>query len=153
MLTTKIKFFLIASILCIAWGVWYLSQPVEIIAIHDGSVLLVKNFPMTDKGKIAWWENNKNRLKNNYDFPAPYSINRSFYISIFDFGHGYKAMPDTDQGSDLLCFNDIKAAERCIEKKWIMDITFFYDKKIRFNLRGGSSYRQEVENGEIKRVR
>ncbi|PLR43337.1 DUF943 family protein [Chimaeribacter arupi] len=153
MLTTKIKYFITVVILCMAWGIWVLSQPVEIIATHDGSVLLVKNFPMTDKGKIAWWENNKNSLKNEYNFPKPYSINGSFYISIFDFGQGYKVMPDTDQGSDLLCFDDIKAAEKCIEKKWLMDITFFNDKRTRFNLKGGSSYRQEIENGEIKRIR
>lgn len=48
-------------------------RPAEIVAIHHRSSgfsdILVKNFPYTDQGKIAWWLENKGHRKNT-TFPA-----------------------------------------------------------------------------------
>ncbi|WON78997.1 DUF943 family protein [Serratia sp. UGAL515B_01] len=37
---------------------WLLNRPIEIVAVHQDenfSSVLVKNFPITDQGKINWW--------------------------------------------------------------------------------------------------
>ncbi|EIR87473.1 hypothetical protein YPPY46_4383, partial [Yersinia pestis PY-46] len=48
---------LLGSIL-LGYFFWLSLRPVEIVAIHkDGnfSAVLVRDFPVTDKGKINWW--------------------------------------------------------------------------------------------------
>ena len=53
---------------CTGMGYWYwlCLRPVEIVAVHKEdhhASVLVKTFPLTDKGKISWWLKNKNILK------------------------------------------------------------------------------------------
>ncbi|WP_038830776.1 DUF943 family protein, partial [Yersinia pseudotuberculosis] len=46
---------------------WWLSQSTQIVDTHKSenwSYVLVKNFPITDQGKISWWEDNKSILIN-----------------------------------------------------------------------------------------
>ena len=50
---------------------WLDSTPVKIIAVHQEenfSEVLVRNFPITDTGKIKWWVKNKELLKINITF-------------------------------------------------------------------------------------
>ncbi|SQA96852.1 Enterobacterial putative membrane protein (DUF943) [Cedecea neteri] len=65
--------FLTASALA-AYGLWLMLRPVEIVAVHkqgNHSSVLVKSFPPTEKGKINWWPQNKDVLKNKYNIPEP----------------------------------------------------------------------------------
>lgn len=95
---------------------WYYFQPTEIIDVHrlknkNSFDIIVKHLPITDKGKIQWWDKNKlkfNKENNIHLEPYDYSIN--FWIS------DYKVDRGTDQDSDLLCFDDMKVKANCIEK-------------------------------------
>ncbi|HAZ77490.1 MAG TPA: hypothetical protein DCX28_13835, partial [Enterobacteriaceae bacterium] len=67
-------FFVISMLM--AYFVWRSLRPVEIVAVHqdnDYSSVLVKNFPITEKGKINWWLKNKDMLKRRYGIPKPSS--------------------------------------------------------------------------------
>lgn len=93
-----------------------MAWPTEIVAVHASKSgyafrVIIKTPPFTEQGKIGWWIENKKYFKDNYNVPIgekDYSI--SFWVS------DYKVMPDTDQGSDLLCFDDIEPPKNCIEK-------------------------------------
>jgi len=95
---------------------WYYFQPTEVIDVHrlkdkNSFDIIVKHLPITDKGKIQWWDKNKlkfNKENNFYLEPHDYRIN--FWIS------DYKVDRGTDQDSDLLCFDDMKVKANCIEK-------------------------------------
>jgi len=109
---------------------WRLLVPVEIIDVHrmssqDSFDLVVKNFPLTDQGKMDWWEENKKILQDKYNIPdeqSDYSI--GFWVG------DYKVEPDTDQGSDLLCFDDMPTPKKCIEKD-NQPLQIWYQKKQR----------------------
>ncbi|AHK19085.1 hypothetical protein BF17_06960 [Yersinia similis] len=134
--------------------IWIITQPVEIVAVHQDrhySFILAKNFPITDKEKIAWWEKNKIMLKEKYDLPKE-DLNGYYLVSVWSFGDGYKKLPTGDmrlslESSDLLCFDDMKVVENCIEKKSLLFIRKYDDRYV-FSI-GRSSYRQSVEGGEI----
>ncbi|CRY71841.1 DUF943 family protein [Yersinia pseudotuberculosis] len=141
---------------------WEIARPVEIVDVHidnfsEGyysNYIIVKNFPVTDKGKISWWENNKFLLKEKYGVPKNY-IDGRFSVKILDAGDGYKLnlpkrdvfFPDSDT-SHLICFEEMKVAKNCIDKNWIMDIEKIRDDRTFFSM-GNSSYQQSVEGGEI----
>lgn len=53
---------------------WINLRPVELVAVHQDDQLtyiLVRNFPLTDRGKIAWWLDHADELKAKYAFPDP----------------------------------------------------------------------------------
>ncbi|GBU09391.1 hypothetical protein AwWohl_05290 [Gammaproteobacteria bacterium] len=81
---------------------------------------MVKNFPLTKSSRIAWWEKNKDLLKSQYNLPPEY--NDTFMIFIVNFGNGYKVMPRSARGSDLLCFDDIKIEANCVDKDLLITI-------------------------------
>jgi len=37
-------------------------QPTEIVAVHQSDIL-VKNFPLTEPGRIRWWQENRATIK------------------------------------------------------------------------------------------
>lgn len=93
---------------------YFLMRPVEIVAVHQDaqfSDVLVKHFPLTERGKIDWWLANKDTLKKRYNFPKP-DRNGNFSIVFWDFGDGYM-----EEGKyDRRCFLDMKPPINCIEK-------------------------------------
>lgn len=100
---------------------WQLLTPVEIVAVHEGDTILVKHFPYLKSRQIAWWETHKAMIKAKYGIPLK---REDGYYSVFilDFGDGYRIDTNTDQDSDLRCFDDMTVPARCIEKKrliWI----------------------------------
>lgn len=116
---------LLISLLLFAYCILFQSRQVDIIAVHeDGefSSVLVKNFPITDKGKIEWWIKNSQKLKEKYKIPNP--ANDGFFSIVFwDFGDGYK-----EEGKyDRRCFPDMKPPKNCIEKDRIFSVS---DSKI-----------------------
>lgn len=99
---------------------WLLLRPVEIVAIHENrhfSSVLVNNFPFTTRGKIEWWLQNKDMLKERYGIPKPASYG-NFSITFWLFGDGYK-----EEGKyDRRCFNDMKTKVNCIEKDIVLNV-------------------------------
>ncbi|CAE1144304.1 DUF943 family protein [Serratia sp. Tan611] len=117
----KLVLLVIAGVL-IGYASWLLLRPVKIVAVHeDGhfSSVLVKSFPFTTRGKIEWWLQNKDMLKERYGIPKSASYG-DFSITFWLFGDGYK-----EEGKyDRRCFDDMKTKVNCIEK----DITFSVSK-------------------------
>lgn len=53
---------------------WINLRPVEMVAVHQDdnfTDILVHNFPLTDKGKIGWWLEHADALKEKYAIPRP----------------------------------------------------------------------------------
>ena len=131
----------------LGYFLWLLLRPVEITAAHQRrnySDVLVRNFPLTEQGRINWWLKNKKRLKNEYDIPKP--ATDGFYTVIFwDFGEGYK---ETD-GYDRLCFDDMKTDIDCIDKNSLMMVIYSKKTGLYFRLDSGKYYVKE--NGEMEK--
>ncbi|AIQ99377.1 hypothetical protein LG71_05420 [Pluralibacter gergoviae] len=110
----------IVAVAC-SYLLWLSLRPVEIVAVHDGKTILVRHFPYLKNRQIAWWESNKDKIQEK--FGIPYKDARGYYtIYIQDFGSGYRLDRGTDDDSDLLCFDDMSVAARCIEKKPLMSV-------------------------------
>ena len=114
----------IASVIAIAafgYVLWQFLTPVEIVAVHDGNTILVKHSPYLKSRRIAWWEANKDMIKEKYGIPK----NDDYYfVAIMDFGDGYRIDTGTDEDSDLLCFDEMPVEARCIEKEPLLWIRF-----------------------------
>lgn len=109
---------LITSVIAVAAGgylLWQYLTPVEIVAVHDGDTILVRHFPYLKSRQIAWWEANKTVIQAKYGIPSR-SDDDYYSVVIMDFGEGYRIDGDTDQDSNLLCFDDMSVDARCIEK-------------------------------------
>lgn len=142
----KIKTFallFLAACALAAWGLWVTLHPVVIVAVHeDGnhSLVLVNQFPFTDRGKINWWLENKNMLKEKYNIPNP-DRNGIYEVIFWYFGDGYMA----EGKYDRLCFKDMPPPLNCIEKNKAFTVwtdrhnnVFFgvHDGKYRINDKG-----------------
>lgn len=118
-------------------------RPVEIIAVHQDenfSSVLVKNFPLTDKGKINWWLHNKEMLKSRYNIPIPASYG-NFSVVFWLFGDGYKEAGKYDRR----CFNDMNTKINCIEKEAVFSVKRFGFREINFATYNGN-YRLNRNN-------
>ncbi|WP_041411747.1 DUF943 family protein [Serratia sp. FGI94] len=127
---------------------WLLLRPVDIIATHENrhfSSVLVNNFPLTTKGKIEWWLQNKDMLKERYGIPKPASYG-DFSITFWLFGDGYK-----EEGKyDRRCFDDMKTKVNCIEKDIVFSVSKSENLGVIFVVEHGI-YRID-KNGEITKV-
>ncbi|WP_312632913.1 DUF943 family protein [Pseudescherichia sp.] len=127
---------------------WLDSTTVKIIAVHQEenfSEVLVKNFPITNAGKIKWWLKNKELLKNKYKIPRPGS-NDNFYINFWDFGEGYKKLGKYDRR----CFADMKPPKNCIDKTAVFSVENGRDGSIIFTVYDGT-YRMD-KGGKVKKI-
>ena len=141
-------------ILCIIGGVLsgfflcFIYRPVEIIAVHgDGnySYVLVKGFPITDRGKISWWLKNKDLIGKRYDIPKPAGYG-SYNVTFWDFGDGYK-----EDKYDMLCFDDMPKKINCIDKTPLFTVKRFgYESEIFITYEG--RYKLS-DTGKIIKVR
>ncbi|WP_144818400.1 DUF943 family protein [Enterobacter sp. DE0047] len=128
---------------------WLDSTTVKIIAVHQEenfSEVLVKNYPITNAGKIKWWLKNKELLKNKYNIPRPGS-NDNFYINFWDFGEGYKKLGKYDRR----CFADMKPPKNCIDKNAVFSVENGRDGSILFTVYNGT-YRME-RGGRITKTK
>ncbi|MBW1252297.1 DUF943 family protein [Pantoea allii] len=123
------KYIIAIFIIVIAVG-FYLEvlRKTEIIVVDQElnfSNIAVKNFPLTENGKIAWWNENKEYLRKKYDIPKPAS-NGDWYVNIWDYGDGFKSKPKGDirvfnsETQDMMCFDSNE--NKCIDKKMIMRV-------------------------------
>ncbi|MGV3347083.1 DUF943 family protein [Enterobacteriaceae bacterium LUAb1] len=152
-MTAKIKktlyALLLVAVVVFGYGLWLSLRPVEIVAVHqDGnsSDVLVKNFPITDKGKINWWLKNRSILKKKYGVPAP-DEEGFFEVIFWYFGDGYK---ETD-GYDNLCFSDMKPPINCIEKDKAFTVWNDRSKNILFGVNDG--FYRTKEKGEMVKIK
>lgn len=111
----KFKNCLMIIMMLVIFLIWRVTRPVEIIAVHDGDILLVKNFPLLKFQQIDWWEKNENKIHAKYKIPSS-ERDESYMVFVLNFGEGYRVDRNTDQDSDLLCFDDMKVTANCIEK-------------------------------------
>lgn len=123
---------------CILVGyILYLSlRTVGIAAVYTNdnfSDVLVTNFPLTDKGKINWCLENKDKLSKNYGIPNPSLDSGRFSITFWYFGDGYKKKEKYDR----ICFPEMKTDVNCIEKDAVLIVS---------NNRAGSVF-FTVDNG------
>ncbi len=140
--------FVVAGCALAGYLLWLTSRPVEIVAVHHRSsgfsAILVKNFPLTDKGKISWWLKNSKNIAKEYQIPTP-AKDGSFYLTFWLFGDGYK-----EDKYDRLCFDDMKTKMNCIDKETVFTIKRFnYDREIFITYEGRYKLK---DNGEIMKI-
>ena len=143
------KFFWVISIIIIItlfYCVFITLRPVKIIAVHNRSSgfsdVLVDHFPVTTKGKIAWWLKNQDMLKNHYDIPGP-EFSDDFIITFWYFGEGYMKQEKYDR----LCFPDMQTKRNCIEKEKAFTVSDGGNSGLYFTVSDGFYYLKE--NGKI----
>jgi len=115
---------------------WLSLRPVEIIAVHQRnnySDVLVKDFPLTEQGKINWWLKNEKILRGVYNIPKP-AQDGFFTVIFWKFGEGYK---ETD-GYDRLCFDDMKPPINCIDKDSLLMVNSSKNSGIYFIVDSGT---------------
>lgn len=134
---------------------WRLQQATEIIAVHSNEKgtafrVIMKYPPVTDKGKIKWWEENNMIMNDKYHVPVDkgsYLI--SFWVS------DYKKNSNADQEGDLLCFNDMNTTANCIEKN-NNPLTILYNHdthQMMISLNNGeSTYFKNTLTGHMRKV-
>lgn len=119
--------------LLLTYLLWLCLRPVKIVDVHeDGnfSHILVKNFPITDRGQINWWLKNKGMIKKRYNIPQPDS-DGEFTVVIWDFGEGYKEQGDESK-DDRFCFVDSHTPRNCIDKNKDFYVSFSKNTGINF---------------------
>lgn len=127
---------------------WLSLRPVEIVAVHNDdnhSNVLVRSFPLTDRGKINWWLKNRDMLKEKYNIPDP-SPSGYFTVILWNFGDGYKE----EEKYDRVCFYDMKTIVNCIEKDAVFSVDKSRNFGISFSTYDGDSYRLDQNGGIIK---
>ncbi|QKJ88896.1 DUF943 family protein [Paramixta manurensis] len=150
------KYLLIAMLIAVTaaagWS-WYLnSHPTTLVATHkmgkDGfiSIILIKNPPLTDKGKLDWWMRNAAMFKEKYNIPAQAEPNEDFVVEIFDFFEGYKKLGRHDR----LCFDDMKTTKNCVEKKGVMTIRNSVEGEVWYRVESGLFIEK---NGEFIKIK
>ncbi|CAI2434552.1 hypothetical protein AWY96_21595 [Serratia plymuthica] len=102
----------------LALYLWVKDRPVDIVLTHDNRDIIIKSPPITDEGKITWWQKNEHTIKTKYGIPKP-ERNGSYSVSIWDFGDGYEIYRAdslfTSRLEELYCFDEAKKI--CLEKK------------------------------------
>ncbi|QKJ88514.1 DUF943 family protein [Paramixta manurensis] len=141
--------FFLVIIVAVAGCIWYQkTYPTILVATHnmgrDGFIsnVLIKNPPLTDKGKINWWKQNADKFREKYNVPDS-NVKGFFYIKIWDFADGYKELEKYDR----LCFDDMKTKKNCIDKNWVMTIENTRGGGMQYDI-GEVSY-VEGENGKL----
>ncbi|UDQ80517.1 DUF943 family protein [Erwinia rhapontici] len=147
-LKNKLTIYALLIVICALFSylTWLSMQPVKIITIHDRGnnyiSVLVRNFPLTDRGKINWWLKNKKLLKEKYNLPNS-EKDESFSVTFWLFGDGYK-----EEGKyDRLCFDDMKTKVNCIEKDAVFSVDNSKNMGTMFRTYDGT-YRVQ-KNGEV----
>ena len=154
-----LRYLLLLGIMLMAahfcYSSWQDFEPVEIMAVHQREVsshILVKNFPVTDRGKLDWWKNNHVWLKEKYGVPE-FRQNGRFIIWFWRFGEGYKKLPTHESWFSVntlqyLCFAEMKTEKNCIAKDPVLLVDTGFDGTIYYTLFEGS-YRQ-TPGGKIE---
>ncbi|HDJ1438541.1 TPA: DUF943 family protein [Serratia rubidaea] len=141
---------LLVGCMLVGYAISLSLRTADIAAVHTNdnfSDVLVNNSPLTDKGKINWWLNNKAMLKERFNIPKPASYG-SFTITFWDFGNGYQ-----EEGKyDRLCFDDMKTKNNCIDKNPLFSVRQIKNDRLLFiTYDGRYSLNDKGEVVKIKR--
>ena len=142
-----------ALVLFIVIGIWLLiewMQPVKIGGVHEGYIVLVENFPWTDKGRIEWFQKNRALLKNKYGLPGANKYKGSWDSIYFVEWDGHYL--EEDRHKEMYCFDDMKEEAKCVEKKNLLEVTKNYNNSISFYI-GLYKYTLYPETGLIQKNR
>lgn len=110
----------------LSYGIWRFTRPIIITDVYntDTSVsrIIFKNPPLTKRGLVSWWEQNKAMIKQRYDAPKA-SYDGTFVLVLWDIGDGYEEFNDKKwrtltQRYDQSCFGDNKM--QCLDKSKII---------------------------------
>lgn len=148
---------LLLAFLGTTYLVWRITRPVEIVGVHTSPSttdrIVLSNLPLTDKGLINWWEENKDFINKKYGVPNV-DPDGTFWITIWDVGNGYEKYDDSKgihffkSAPDQVCFEDMKKEKNCLSKdKYIMRVYKTLDGIVVYRVRGTSYYQKK--NGEI----
>lgn len=131
------------SLIVVIWLVWLRVKPANIVRV-DGVSVYVENLPLTTKGKISWWNDNKAMLQDRYNIIKDKS---NFTVAIMNFGGYVESPTGSNDGSvdDYHCFNDIKSNKNCIYNNISMIINGNINKKVFISL-DGKFYVQTPDN-------
>ena len=125
------KFAILIIFAILALTYFFFSREPEIIYVQedeDSTFIIVRNFLITAWGKIYWWENHKNLIKEKYKLPRV-DTDGNYYVAILDGSGGFKKFTEANlysfsfEHTDLYCFDEIKSEDRCIEKSFLMLIS------------------------------
>jgi len=105
---------------------------------------------MMDKGRVAWWQDNKAFLIEKYNVPF---IGGKYYWSVLigEVGDGFQFLQHRASDNDLRCFDSLKPGANCAEKKWLLWISHYNQTETSYSM-GDSLYVQLGEDAEINRV-
>ena len=136
----KTIFYFLAGLcsLAICYFFWSTFAPVKIIAVHQRdnySDVLVDRLPLTDRGKIGWWRDNRQMLKARYGIPAP-TPEGNYTVNVWRFGEGYQR----EGKEDRLCFKDMPAPINCIDKDRLFAVSKSPNLGTRIMIDGGADY-------------
>ncbi|WP_134706494.1 DUF943 family protein [Rahnella sp. CJA17(1/100)] len=139
---------ILVSVLCVVISAcFFIFRKTEIIFVHHvkgDTDIVVRNFPLTQVGKIIWWENNKDNplIKNEISDVDEYG---NYFVGIEDIGVGFIRVSEARFSSwysfaknDLICFDEIKSERRCIVKNNLMMIHNSRDNKTDYYIDGDS---------------
>jgi hypothetical protein len=147
---------LLSLLSALAYAVWRGAQPVQVDAVHKGkysSDILVTHFPLTDRGRIEWWENNRARLMTDYGVPEP-DEEGYFSVMFWAWDGVYRVDGSVYGDSDLFCLEDKLEEARCIIKSdqplWVIRsrdgrLTYYIGRDHR------AVYSRRTEGGELVR--
>lgn len=131
-------------ILIIILSYFFVLRDPKIIYVHedeDSTYIIVRNFPITQRGKIDWWEHHKDLIREKYQLPSVDS-DGNYYVAILDVSDGFKKVTEANlywfsfEHTELYCFNEIKSEDRCIEKNFIMQINNGMQNKTDYFIKG-----------------
>lgn len=140
----KQKYAFIIILMTILFIYFFFMRKARVIYVHEdeyNTVIVVRNFPITQWGKIFWWENNKGFIKEKYGVPRNYNMG-DYSIAILNESDGFKKDTEANfywfsfEHADLYCFDEIKSEKRCVEKNILMNIQNGMDKKIFYYIGG-----------------
>ncbi|BCQ39284.1 hypothetical protein ERHA54_18870 [Erwinia rhapontici] len=97
---------------------YFFLRPVKIVSTvreWNEGYFFVDNFPMTAKARIAWWQDNKELLKEKYNMPFIGSDKR-WMVLIGEAGDGFQFLQHRASDNDLRCFDSLKPGANCVEK-------------------------------------
>ncbi|MFH7828838.1 DUF943 family protein [Kluyvera chengduensis] len=119
-------FLFLVFIVMVGWFLWSL-RIVSIVYVGKNNYghndIVVNGFPVTDKGRMNWFVDNK------YNIFRKYNIDPIFLssIDIWDYGDGFYASYDITTG-DPYCFRDMPTPKNCIEKNILLRVKFSQGK-------------------------
>jgi len=140
----KLKYAIIIIFMTILFIYLFFMRKTRVIYVHEdeyNTVIVVRNFPITQWGKIFWWENNKEFIKEKYGVLRNYNEGE-YSIAILNESDGFKKDTEANfywfsfEHTDLYCFDEIKSEKRCVEKNILMNIQNGMDKKIFYYIDG-----------------